>query len=219
MATLVPGLARVAIKSTVQGGQAVNNTFYISDGSANIPDLSKLTNLATDLDAFFTTTYRVLLTTNGILQNYTVSQVSDPLDPSPYVQYVKNIALAGTRTEPSSHAPNQLCAVASLKTALVGRRYRGHLFLPPSLDQASISGTGFSSGNYLTAVNNFVAKLVNGTAAPTPTWTGSTLSGWTLAVFSRTAAAAGQNPVFAYCTAVVQNGSIHWLRSRARGTS
>jgi hypothetical protein len=73
-----------------------------------------------------------------------------------------------------------------------------------------------SSGSW-TEWSAFVAKLATGCGA-SPTWTGSTLSGYHLAIYSKQ-----QNkvvgPAITECSGVLLRPEVRWLRSRERGGS
>lgn len=212
-------LVRVQFKGHLVDNQVAVNTFYITKVGHGVPSLADLTALSTDLATYFTTTYKALYRTDGMFDTVTCYQVSDPSLPVPVLEVQATVNAAGTRSTAGTGGPDQLCAVLSLKTQLVGRRYRGHQFLPPSTIQADVTGAGFTvAGAYWVAVLAYAAKLQTG-CLPTPTWTGSTLSSWTLCVFSTMAAKTLTPPYASGVFSVVATNRSHWLRSRYRGTT
>lgn len=215
---LFNGLARVNFSSTLASGQQVSNTFYVGKASlGSPPDLTTLTNLGTDLATWFSTTYRAILDTSAKFDTITVAQVSDPTAPAIGLEVQDAVALAGTRTPAGSVGPQSLCGVIQLKTPNASRRFRGHLFAPPSMNGGDV-GSGdkinLASG-YGLQLSNLAAKFAAG-AGTSPTWTGTTLSTWTLSIYSKRAASLGLASV-AICSTAVADGRWHWLRSRERG--
>ena len=216
---LFNGLAKVTFSSTLASNQQVSNTFYVGKASlGSPPDLTTLGNLASDLQTWFSTTYRAILDTSAKWDSITVYQVPDPTAPAVPLEYQLAVALAGTRTPAGSIGPGSLCGVIQLKTPNASRRFRGHLFAPPSLNGGDV-GSGdkinLASG-YGLQLSNLAAKFAAG-AGTSPTWTGTTLASWTLSIYSKRAASLGLASV-AICNTAVADGRWHWLRSRERGS-
>lgn len=216
---LLTNLAEVQFLTTMTSGQAVSNTFHISKGAGgSVPTLADLTNLAADIVTYFQTTYQATIATTDTFQSVTVRQVTTDPATDPAAQAQQTVAHVGTHTLSGSAAPESACAVLRIKTPLASRRSRGHLFLPPGKVAADMAGDVWSAGStYITNCNNLAAKFATG-CLPTPTWTGSTLSAWTLCVYSKTAALAAQ-PYVTLANAAVVDPKVHWLRSRERGAS
>lgn len=216
----LPGLAACTFLSTLPGGQQVANTFHIANAAAGTaPSTADIATLATDLATFFETAYRGLLTTDSTFDAIKVAQVPDPtIHGDPYADFLLPLNVAGTRTVSDARSPAQACAVLSEKTNSGQRSYRGHLMLPPALHASELNGNSWNAGgNYYLAVLAFKALLQDG-AGPSPTWTGSKLSSYTLSIYSKTLQTRGLPSVTGVIT-VVANLPVHWLRSRARGTS
>lgn len=219
MATPFPGIAQVQIQSHMTDGQAVVNSLHITDpGMGTAPDLPTITALATEWWTYFSATYLALSPTSMTVDQVVVRQVEDPTAPGVILEAAHPVAAAGTRGLGARQGPQSLCGVVSLKTPVASRRFRGHNFLPPIEDVASLSGNNLDgSGAYWTAAQAYVAKLQTG-CAPSVTWTGSNLSSWRLSIYSRRAASLSlpQN-------ADVQSASlklkVSFLRSRERGGS
>ena len=107
---------------------------------------------------------------------------------------------------------------ASMKTPNASRRFRGHNFLPPIVDVASLSGNVLDpSAAYATAAAAYVAKLQTG-CQPSVTWTGTDLSAWSLCIYSH-AAAVLSSPSVAAVQLVTLKSKVSFLRSRERGGS
>jgi hypothetical protein len=219
MAPLV-GLAAVTFLSTLDTGQQCANTVHLSDPGASVaPDPTELADLADDLNAYFATTYRGVLRTVDTWDAIKVAQVPDPtISGDAYADYLLPLNLAGTRTAVDGACPREACACLSLKTNSGQRSYRGHLLLPSAGDIATLDGEVFKGGQaYITNVTAFANKLIDGCGA-SPVWTGSSLSQYTLSIYSRVKQMAAM-PSVTGCITVVANTRVHWLRSRARGTT
>lgn len=218
--SLFNGLAKVQIHSQLASGQACLNTLYLSRvGSGSPPSLTDLTNLITDLDTWLGTQYRAVLTTADTLVEYRAYQVADPTNPSPPLETVLPKNVVGTRTVSSDPSPQSLCTIISLKTPNASRRFRGHMFLPPAKDASALLNDGYKGSQaYWVAVSALNVKYQAGCGV-SPTWTGSTLSSWTLSVYSNTAALQSAPSVAICSTTAINSARANWLRSRERGTS
>lgn len=213
------GLASVQLLSSLPNGQQVANTFHILDqGAGDPPSPADLADLAAQIDTYFTTVYRDILTTACTFNAIKVSQVPDPTIPhDAYADYILPKNLAGLRTVSDEAAPNQACICVSLKTNSGQRSYRGHLLMPPSLHARDMAGQTYSHASaYYTACAAFAALLQTGCFG-SHTWTGSKLSSYYLYIYSKTLQSRAQ-PALTGVITVVTNDAVHWLRSRARGT-
>lgn len=213
---LIDGLAACTILSTYASGQAISNTFHIQDpGAGSPPDLAELTGLANDLDTWFTSTYRAVLLTTDTFKQITCRQVPDPTTPGAVVEaiVVKNQlgTIAQVRTTPQSAS-----VLMDISTNVAAKWARGHLFLPGAYSGSFMSGDVWAAGS-LTNFDTLVAKWTAGCTL-SPTWTGSHLSNYSLAIFSKQ-----QNKIPAPQVTIAfnatRNAKVHWLRSRERGSS
>lgn len=211
------GLAQLQIQGHMADGQAVLNTLHINDvGAGTPPDVTALTNLASDFWAWISGTYLALASTTLTVDQVVARQVSDPTAPVIVLEASHPVGTAGSRGTGARQGPQSLCGIASIKTPNASRRFRGHQFLPPIVDVASLSGNNLDgSGAYATAAAAYVAKLQAG-CAPSPTWTGSTLAAWTLCIYSLAAAKLTQ-PSVAEAQLVTLKSKVSFLRSRERG--
>ena len=186
MATPFPGICAIQIQSHAVDGQAIINTVHITDpGLGTAPDLTTLGDLATQFWTWIASTYTALCTTDVTIDQTVAKQVEDPTAPGVILEAAHPIGVAGTRGLGARQGPRSLCGVASFKTPVASRRFRGHNFLPPVMDVASLSGNNLdATGAYWTAAQAYVAKLQAG-CAPAVTWTGAQLSAWRLAIYSK----------------------------------
>jgi hypothetical protein len=217
--TAFNGLAQLQIQSHMADGQAVLNTVHINDvGAGSPPDVTALTNLATDFWSWISGTYLALAPTTMTVDQVIARQVSDPTSPVIVLEAAHPVGAAGTRGTGARQGPQSLCGIASIKTPNASRRFRGHLFLPPIVDVASLDNNNIAASSaYQTAAAAFVAKLQAG-CAPTPSWTGSALAAWTLCIYSLAAAKLTQ-PSVAAAQLVTLKSKVSFLRSRERGGS
>jgi hypothetical protein len=214
------GLAAINIITKDYRGQATSNTFHVLKPSeSSPPDLSELTALVGDIITWFQSSYLALIWGGGFFYSVSASQVQSTASPDPRIEYISVPNVAGTAGSAGSLVmPNEVCPVLSIHTSIASRRSRGHLFFP-STSKAGLSDndTYTNTGTYWTAVQALAAKFAAG-ATTSPTWTGSTLSNFSLCVFSRTAEKASESDVFIASGAVVST-KVHFLRSRSRGTT
>lgn len=217
--TLFNGVASLQLQSHIASGQAVRNTVHVWDsGLGAPPTYAQLLALATDFWAYVGTTYKACLATTGTVDQVIAKTVADPTDPGVNIEAAYTVNAAGTLALSNEVAPSEACAILSLKTQNASRRFRGHLFMPPAQMARQLQGEVWdTSGSYYTAVAAFAAKLDDG-CGPSPSWTGSTLSGYELQIYSNKAASlslASLSP----CTTIAAPSRVHWLRSRGRGTT
>lgn len=219
MPTLFHGLVKCQILAHQGNLQQSSNTFYISNPSASAaPDFTELTQLATDLDTFFSATYKTILGATATLDSIVTRSVADPTDPGVPIEATRVVSLAGTRSLTGGQAPQPLCGLINLATPNASRRFRGHMFLPPLLTQASLAGDVLNTSDaYYTAATAIRDKFRAGYVA-SRTWTGSSLSNYNLVVYSHKAASLSL-PSVANVSFVGVRNKVSFLRSRQRGTT
>jgi hypothetical protein len=213
------GLAQLQIQSHMDDGQAVLNTLAICDpSSGSPPDVPTLLGLATEFWTWIASTYTALAPTTMTIDQVLARQVDDPASPGLILEAAHPVGVVGTRGTGARQGPTSLCGVASIKTPTASRRFRGHNFLPPIIDVASLSGNNLDgSAAYATAATAYIAKLQAG-CVTTLTWTGTHLSAWSLAIYSlKSDQLAG--PPYAQATLVTLKSKVAFLRSRERGGS
>jgi len=213
---LIDGLVGVTFLSQYASGQAISNTFHIQDpGAGSPPDLAELTGLANDLDSWFTASYRACLLTGDTFKQITTRQVADPTTPGAVVEAIVVKNQAGTIAQ-SRTTPESASVLMDLSTNLAAKFARGHLFLPGAYSGSFLSGNIWTAGS-LTNFDTLVGKWSAGCTL-SPTWTGSHLSNYSMAIFSKQ-----QNkvpgPAVNICFTATRNAKVHWLRSRERGSS
>jgi hypothetical protein len=213
---LIDGLISATFLSFYGSGQAISNTFHLQDpGAGSPPDLAELTAVANDLDTWFTSTYRACLLTGDTFKQITTRQVADPTTPGAVIEAIVVKSLAGTIAQ-SRTTPESASVLMDISTNVAAKWARGHLFLPGAYSGSFLSGNIWTAGS-LTNFDTLVAKWTAGCTL-SPSWTGSSLANYSLAVFSKQ-----QNKIPAPQVTIAfnatRNAKVHWLRSRERGST
>ena len=107
------------------------------------------------IDAFqanVQTAYRGLFHSNFLVVAYHVRGLTDPT----YGFDKDAVNLAGTLT--GSVLPSQVSSVASWRTGLIGRRFRGRTYLPPANEESLTDG--LFAGSYRTNVINWGEDMI-----------------------------------------------------------
>ena len=204
-------LLRVSIEVTGNATDQVNTFHYdLDDGDVIDPD-----NGGQDLADTFrddvVPLYRAIHKSYATIQPVVVTMEKDPQNPTaPRSQWTSGTPLAGTRTGSAHVLPAMLTAVATLRTANIGRRHRGRLFLGGSLDEDDQNNGSFN-GTILTLWANLLAGIPR---EPDLAFGGSGASAkW--CVYSRTQRAADLDPYASPITSANLSAIVHTLRSRA----
>lgn len=203
-------LARVVLRATNGGNQIVNTLHYdlAGKGLSPGPGLQALANRFRD-DVM--TPWKACITPDWTIQPVEVIDEKDPLNPLDVRdQAVAGTAGPGTRLAPPSSEviPIQLCAMATVHTAHIGRSFRGRIFLPPLWSDAQIDA-GVVAGAQLGNYNAFIAAIP--IAPDLSTWTDTTAN---LCVYSRTRRAANAGSYAEHATSITLDTTVRWLRSR-----
>lgn len=155
--------------------------------------------------------YRGLFRTDVSVDPVSIVEERDPLNPfAPRSSWTSGTSTAGTRSPTYDLLPRQVCAVATLKTARIGRRYRGRLFLPGQFDENDQTNGSFNAfatvrlGVFLAAIPR-QPDIATGPSSSSAVWS----------VFSRTQRGQNLNPYLSPVTDAVLRLPLHWLRSRA----
>lgn len=98
--------------------------------SASSPGVDLVLAFQEDLEALYVECFSLRYWVRG----YQVRGITDPT----YGFDVTGLAVQGIRT--GEQLPPQVSAVLTLRTGLIGRSYRGRIYLPPANEGASIAG-------------------------------------------------------------------------------
>jgi hypothetical protein len=196
---------RVALRAKQNAsGALIVNVFHLEVDT--LTDPPNYTNVATDINAWIGTEWNAILTTAQTFIDVTVTEETYPASVPGQGIVTRNTI--GARAQADDDLSPALCALAQLRTATPKKYARGHLFLPPAMNQGASApaGTFNVSGPYITAAVAFGLKLQNGTTV------GST--SYKTIVFSKTRVARGQSPFTFPVTTVGIDVKQHFLRSR-----
>lgn len=144
------------------------------------------------------------------IQPVEVVMERDPLNPNaPRSAWTSGVVTAGTRVTSAQWLPAQCCAVASLRTANIGRRARGRMFLGGTLTEADMTDAAWDPT--MTALWQALLDAIPRQPDISPPGSESTAN-W--CVYSRTQRAANLDPYAPHVQQVLLSNEVHWLRSR-----
>ena len=136
----------------------------------------------------------------------------DPLNPTdPRESWVSGSSTPGTNDGGNQLLPRGICGLVSLKTAHIGRRFRGRWFLMGQFDEVGQNG-GVWSGGVIGVMDDLIASiprepdLADGVSTSTARW----------CIYSRTQRAANADPYASAVTDAIRRDQLHYLRSRAQ---
>jgi hypothetical protein len=157
--------------------------------------------------------YGACITPDWTIQPVEVIDEKDPLHPNA----VRDAAVAGNPTPGTRFAPPanevvpiEMCGMATLRTAHIGRSFRGRLFMPPVWSDASIDN-GVLAGSQLQHYQDLVAAI----PLQPDIQLGQNPGGANLVVYSRTRRALNADPYAEHVTSITLANTVRWLRSRA----
>jgi hypothetical protein len=160
--------------------------------------------------------YVALLGTVFTLDEIVARQVHDPLNPGDLkLQHAKVVNLPGTRAV-TSDTSSGICAIVTLNTDTVGRRYRGHVFMPPSLRQLDQGDGVFPTGSpYMVAIAALITELNKTLETAGGSHYANRWNDVDMVVYSRKARSLDESQFYAQVQSLIRRTPIHWLRSRS----
>lgn len=209
-------IATLQFQARLADGQAVRNTLHFRrNPTAGSVDATWLTAwLADSNTTTLITAYEAILTTGDRLEGVLGRATRDPANPTAdRDEAFRTVDAAGTRTVPTTLAPDELTTILKMTGDLAGRRYRGRLWLPPSRGQGDIVGEVVNTGTYRTACQAFQAELVKTTYPSGGSHYGGQWNDVDMVVFSRAGRLAG-GTYYARVSGIQAPTKLHWLRSR-----
>lgn len=202
-------LVRVTLKATNETNEQVNTLHYdLQDdlvGDANDPQ-----SLADTFRDDVVPSWRALFSDNWTIEPVVVTEELDPQNPLEARQsWVSGTVLGGSKSLVGDALPSAVCAVATLRTVYIGRRFRGRLFLGGDITEDDWTGTFFSTSQ-LNRYNNFLNAIP---LQPDISGPGSTSEAhW--CVYSRSQRTDNADPYAAAVTDSSCGARMHWLRKR-----
>ena len=154
--------------------------------------------------------FKALYIASWTIQPVIVAQEKDPQNPlAARSEWVSGAAQAGTRSAQTDYLPRAACAVASLSTSHIGKRYRGRTFLGGSVSEGDQSGGVWQSG-----ITTLWAAYLAAIPRQPDVSTGNSQSTCTWGVYSRTNRAADIDPYISPVVSTTIRTQFRWLRSR-----
>jgi hypothetical protein len=208
-------LAR-AVFSAINGHNQVVNVIHYDMHDTSIPGSAhtSLQSLADHLRDACMTPYKSLFPSNWVIQPIVVQDEIDPQHPGA----VRNGAVSGAPANglmdvPTSGnaLPFELCAVATIHTGHIGRRFRGRMFLPPLFSDDAITGQVVDGSKRL-SYQNFLDSIPKQPDVVEGVDPIDTVTNWS--VYSRTNRAQGVDPYATPVTSYEVRPSVRFLRSR-----
>lgn len=203
-------LVRVTLRAVAGSDQQVNTFHYdLQDATLDTPnDPQSLADFFRDnVLAGFKAFYSSAWTIDPVL----VVEEIDPLNPhATRGSWTSGSAGAGTATPSSDLLPPQCNVLVALKTASLGRRFNGRMWLGGSRSEGEQVNGSWSS-SFLTGCATYLATIphqpdiASGISASVADWV----------VYSRTQRAANQNPYAVKITSATARTLVHTLRTRA----
>lgn len=206
-------LARASLVASDGINEVVNTLHYDLVGNA-LDDAPSLQNLADRLAAVLMGPWAALFHSEWTISPVTVMDEQDPQN----LTAPRSGAISGTPTtgtgglvSTDNTAPLEECVVATLHTALIGRRHRGRIFLPPIFDENATSAGLLASGKrsqYVTFLDAIPHEpdIITGASTATAKW----------CVYSKTQRAANLDPYASAIVSYTLHDRLRWLRSRGR---
>lgn len=204
--------------STGQVGQEEVLTLHYDLAGNGLDPAPTLQDLADRLRDDVLPAYKALFINAWTIDPVVVIDEFDPQNPTkPRTGVTSGTSGLGTRTAPAGQqlAP-AICTIVNLKTGLIGRRFRGRMFVGGSCYESDANGSTWETpvaSNMAYLVAALVTAIphepdiVGGASTATADW----------CVYSRTQRAADLDPYAPHVTATIQDTQVRWLRSRQPG--
>lgn len=201
---------RVSLKAIGPSEREAVNTFhYDLEDVAVDPDNDPQT-LADLFRDNVRPAFAALFQSNWQIDPVSIIEEKDPIDPNAArAGWTSGAVIAGTRVVSGDELPYGVCGVCSLRTAHIGRRFRGRLFLPGQLMESDQANNLWQSGIlslWATYVNAVPVEpdLATGPSGATAKWS----------VYSRTQRGSNLDPYLSKVTSHSIDTAVHFLRSR-----
>lgn len=204
-------LLRVSMQAVHANGQQHVNTMHydcvdgIAGNAANDPQ-----SLADFFRDNVVGPFKAMYTNGWTIKPVVVVQEKDPQNPTAArSEWTSGADVAGTRTSSGDDVAFAICAVAGLRTAHIGRRFRGRLFLGGSVQEGDINGELFNG-----SINGLRDAFVAAIPRQPDIASGVSTSVCNWVVYSRTQRAQDVDPYANAIVSVTNDRHVHWLRSR-----
>lgn len=200
-----------AVNTTVDEITVVNTLHYdLHDDAANpANDPQSLADVYRDSVMGVMAT---LFDSDWNVQPVEIVEEVDPLSPlDPRGSWTSGAEIPGTRNQVGDLLPYGVCGVASLKTAFIGRRFRGRMFLGAQLTEADQASNTWAP-TLIGLWEAFVAAIPR--QPDIASGVSSSKADWS--VYSRTQRSQNLDPYLVPVVSAAVRPNVHFLRSRSR---
>lgn len=205
-------LVRVVLHAANGAGRDVVNVLhYDLQGGSPVDTANDPQSLADAFRDDVMVHYRALFHASWTISPVIVEDEKDPQNPtSARRAWVSGANAVGTKFDTSDWLPPGICGVAALRTAHIGRRFTGRIFLGGSLTESEqndgVFGTSLQGlwDSFLGSIPK-QPDLAAGVSGATANWV----------IYSRTQRAQDKDPYASPVTAYLIRPKAHYLRSRA----
>jgi hypothetical protein len=205
-------LVRVTVRASAAGVDQMNTLHYDLDDGTGAGEPNSPQSLADRFRDDVLPQFRALYTSGWTIQPVVVAEELDPKDPlRPRSEWVSGTPQAGTKITVGEAVAYGICAVCTLLTDHIGRRFRGRMFVGGSWDESDVSGNVFVTGTgHWTAAQNYIGSIplepdiAFGTSDAVARW----------CVYSRTQRKDGGPNYASKVVSTPLKDRIHFLRTR-----
>jgi hypothetical protein len=203
-------VVRVTLRASGLGEEQVNTFHYDLDDSGSIGsnDPQTLADLFRD---DVVPLWKAFFRTDWTIDPVVVTEEKDPQAPTaPRSEWTSGTAVAGTVGTGNDILPLGCCPIVTLKTAHIGRRFTGRMFVGGTWQEQN-SDSGVVASGTVTVIQAFLdaipvePDLITGPADGSAKWS----------VYSRTQRGANLDPYLSAITNPILRSRFHFLRSRA----
>lgn len=202
-------VVRVTLKAT-QGSKLQVNTFHYDLEDNTLEPANDPQSLADAFRDDVVSHFKALYKNTWTIAPVVVMEEKDPQNPTAARnEWTSGSSGPGTLSTTGDALPHAMCAVASLTTDHIGRRFRGRLFLGGDATENWIDAGVWNTGTlalwqaFLDAIPR-QPDIVSGESSSTAKWS----------VYSRTQRAQDLDPYLNAISGVGLSSRVHWLRSR-----
>lgn len=207
-------LVRVSLEAIVGGHSEVNTFHYDLDDGDLIDRDNRVQALADRFRDDVRPTWALLYRDDWQIQPVVVVEEFDPQNPTAArSSWTSGSPITGLQSGSDTLAPSGMCGVVQLRTASIGRRARGRLFLGGDVPTAHVDGNGF--GGTPPWDTDVLQSVVDAIPREPDIVLGSSGSSADWCVYSRTQRAADLDPYAPHITSATVLRQIHWRRKRA----
>lgn len=203
-------LVRVVMAATKSGDSQVNVLHYDLEDSPGSDD-NDPQSLANYFRDHVVAPFRALYDSSWTIKPVVVEEEKDPQNPTaPRGAWIAGADVPGTSSAASELLPRACTVVVSLRSAHIGRRFTGRMFISGITNEAK-QNNGVWDPGWLTGLVQPYLDAIPHQPDISPPLSVATAK-W--CIYSRTQRAADADPYASAVTSYVMRQDVHWLRSR-----